>query len=127
MEIGSVVTALVKEYTETTSNMFIYFQSNRVSMRNLPPHSCYLFETKDEQNNYKPEAAFTDKNAVVYLICEMVALEHNSQIIVELKSEKGKRFAMKVINIGNAATHRSRAENIMKEFFKVLECETSIM
>lgn len=147
METGSIVTALVREYTaETTRNMAIYCIRSRISIRG---HS-YLIETRDDddydnsddefedddeikEHKYRPTAAFKDRDAVVFLICE-AAKQHclfRTNINIELGNKISSVFDVRNTLRCNSSQHmadddRIHNEEIINKFLTILESETAI-
>lgn len=146
METGNIVTALVKEYTaETPRNMAIYCIRSRISIRG---HN-YLIETRDAddydnsddefeddseimEHKYRPVAAFKDKDAVVFLICEAAkqCLFHTN-INIELKNRISSVFDVSSTlrcesSVFMAADKRIHNEEIINKFLTILESEASI-
>jgi hypothetical protein len=83
----------------------------------------FLLETIDENNDYKPLVAFTDKDAVSFMICETIPL-HSNRICIELKSNKSA-----ILNVKNSlrwANTPLQNKEIINKYLQVLESESSI-
>jgi hypothetical protein len=121
MDTGSVVTALVKEYTdERPRNMAIYCLDARISMRGR----SYVFEMMDDNDEYIPKAAFTDKDAVSFLICQMVNNVLNNAGI-ELRNKESGFFDVKNV-LGHLESDQEKNKEIILEHLRVLASESSI-
>lgn len=121
MDTGSVVTALVKEYTaEKPRNMAIYCLDARISMRGR----SYVFEMMDDDDEYIPKAAFTDKDAVSFLIRQMV----NNNLVnarIDLRNEESGFFDVKKV-LGHLESDQEKNKEIILEYLRVLATEASI-
>jgi hypothetical protein len=123
MDTGSVVTALVKEYTaERPRNMAIYCRSARITMRGR----SYVFERLDDNGNYIPKAAFTDKGAALFLLHEMVrSYSVGDGSTIELKNKESSYFDVLKL-LSPFACDQERNRTIIVEFLNVLASESSI-
>lgn len=121
MDTGSVVTALVKEYTaEKPRNMAIYCLDARISMRGR----SYVFEMMDDDDEFISKAAFTDKDAVSFLICQMVS-NRLVNARIDLRNEESGFFDVKKV-LGHLESDQEKNKEIILEYLRVLATEASI-
>lgn len=124
METGSVVTALVKEFTgKTASNMAIYCESTRISMRG----GTFVLEIKDEiKNEYSRISAFKDEDAIIFLICEMLISTSTDEMDTCIMELKNKKCAIFDVKRSLTKMYRAKNEAVLTQFLKILESESSI-
>lgn len=125
MDTGSVITTLVKEYTaERPGNMAIYCLRARIYMRGR----SYVFEMMDNDDEYIPKAAFTDKDAVSFLIRKMVNGSHPQYngSSIELKNKESGFFLVKDF-LGRSMSDQEKNKEIILEHLRVLATESSII
>jgi hypothetical protein len=83
----------------------------------------FLLETTDDDNDYKPLVAFTDKDAVSFMICETVPL-HSNRVCIELKSNSS--ILLNVKNSLRWANTPLQNKEIINKYLQVLESEFPI-